>query len=128
MTTKLTNEDFAKIGRHIYESSVKVERKYFANWLESLSYVDEDERMWVANNIMSQVELFKRGEAPWDEDGNIPIKKGITKNLSTPENREFWEHVAKVAKEVETWPEWKKQAGKYIFNLDHLRTKNDRIH
>lgn len=51
------------------------------------------------------------------------MKKGISKNISTPENRKFWMEVERVAKEVEKWPEWKKRTGKYIFNLDHLRVK-----
>jgi len=51
------------------------------------------------------------------------MSKQITKNLSTPENRKFWEDVARTARKVEKWPEWKKEAGKYIFNLDHLRGK-----
>jgi hypothetical protein len=28
------------------------------------------------------------------------------KNLSSPENREFWESIAKTAEEVRKWPAW----------------------
>lgn len=31
----------------------------------------------------------------------------IRRNLSTPENREFWEGVDRAALEVATWPDWK---------------------
>lgn len=33
---------------------------------------------------------------------------GIRRNLSTPENRAFWEGVEKSAAEVATWPAWKR--------------------
>lgn len=32
----------------------------------------------------------------------------VVRNLDTPENRDFWEHSRRAAKEVATWPEWKR--------------------
>lgn len=31
----------------------------------------------------------------------------LTKDKSTPENREYWEFIEKTAAEVRTWPDWK---------------------
>ena len=36
------------------------------------------------------------------------MKIKVTKNLSTEETHKFWAHVEKKAKEVDSWPEWKK--------------------
>jgi hypothetical protein len=32
---------------------------------------------------------------------------GLTKDKSTPENREYWDFVESTAAEVRTWPDWK---------------------
>ena len=32
----------------------------------------------------------------------------LTKNLSTPESREFWRHAEESRKKVESWPKWKR--------------------
>ncbi len=37
-----------------------------------------------------------------------PMK--LVRNMDTPENRAFWRHVDKVAKEVDTWPAWMRGA------------------
>jgi len=76
MTTKLTNKDFAKIGRHIYESSVYIERQYFAKWLNKIvKYTGCNEPHGEYTIMLDDFERLKyhleRGEAPWDEDGNI---------------------------------------------------------
>lgn len=46
------------------------------------------------------------------EEKSPPKKKGLIRKLDTPENRAFWAGVDKAAKEIESWPEWKKNCFK----------------
>jgi hypothetical protein len=37
---------------------------------------------------------------------------GLKRNLSTPENREFWKSIDETARQVEHWPKWMGGEGK----------------
>lgn len=38
----------------------------------------------------------------------MKAKAGVGRNRDTKENREFWDFLEGVIKEVSTWPEWKR--------------------
>jgi hypothetical protein len=49
----------------------------------------------------------------------------ICKNVSSPENREFWESVFKTAEEVRKWPTWMQGESERIKRAEQRRLINN---
>lgn len=43
---------------------------------------------------------------------------GLERDLSTRENRDFWDWVEKAAEEVDSWPQWKRGGLKPLNGLE----------
>lgn len=68
--------------------------------------VGEPRPGWL-NRQFSQVEQDVREWPDWMQE-HVGEPSKLVKNRSTPENAKFWDHVEKVAAEVDKWPDWKK--------------------
>ncbi len=42
----------------------------------------------------------------------------LLRKMDTPENRRYWKHVEKVAKEVARWPKWKREWAKNFLKIE----------
>lgn len=62
----------------------------------------------VAAKLLDACAEVDRQDMLEETPANIPVVSGLSRDMSTPENRAFWAHVEKNAAEVATWPEWKK--------------------
>lgn len=90
-------------------ADVKADRSMLHGDIDHLARLLGDQRHIIA------VAKRKRGDqpAPMRPLGSKPSEKAapegkIWRNMSTPESRAFWEICEEAEREVDTWPDWKK--------------------
>ena len=55
----------------------------------------------------ARVEALARAHEP-TTGAKTPLTRGLRRDLSTPENREFWRAVRAASEAVAEWPAWKR--------------------